>query len=234
VAIEGEHELARELAEVARALIGAGDVQETLERMVTLAVATIEGCDHAGISLVINGRIDTPAESDPTPEIIDMIQNSTGEGPCVDAIRQHEVFETGDLSQEQRWNRFSTEVVEQTGVRSVLAMRLFIEQDTMGALNLYAKAPDAFDDDDRSVASIFAAHAAVALQSAQQQEQLIAAIETRDVIGQAKGIIMTRTGVDEAQAFEVLRGASSRTNRKLREVARRLIEQDQQRQTHQA
>lgn len=97
VAIEGEHELAGELAAVARELIGAGDVQHALQGMVNLAVGTIEGCDHASISMVVKERIETPAQSDPTPEIIDNIQNDTGEGPCVDATRQDEVFETEDL-----------------------------------------------------------------------------------------------------------------------------------------
>jgi AmiR/NasT family two-component response regulator len=107
-------------------------------------------------------------------------------------------------------------------------MRLFIEQDTMGSLNLYADAVDAFDDEDRSVASIFASHAAVALRAAQRQEQLIDAIDSRDVIGQAKGIIMARKGVDDDVAFAMLRDASSRMNRKLREVAQQVIEHEQE------
>lgn len=223
------HDLAQQLAQVARELLGAGDVQQTLQRMVDLAVATIDGCDHAGLSLVVGGRIETPAHNDRIPEIVDEIQNTTGEGPCMDAIREHEVFETGDLAVEVRWPRFSTEVVERAGVHSALAMRLFTEHDTMGALNLYAEATDAFDDEDRSVASIFAAHAAVALRAAQRQEHLIDAIETRDVIGQAKGIIMTRSGVNDEEAFEVLRDASNRMDTKLREVARRIVQHQRER-----
>ena len=224
---ERDHELAGELAAVARELIGAGDVEATLQRIVDLAVQVIEGCDHAGISLVVKGRITTPAQTDPpVPQMVDRIQNETGEGPCIDAIREHEVFETGDLGQERRWPRFSPRVVEQTEVRSALAMRLFIEEDTMGSLNLYAEALDAFDEEDRSVASIFAAHAAVALRGAQRQEELSQAIDTRDVIGQAKGIIMARKGVDDATAFGMLREGSSRMNRKLRDVAQRVIDEE--------
>lgn len=223
------HDLAEQLVQVTRDLLGAGDVQQTLQRMVDLAVETIDGCDHAGLTLVVGGRIETPAQSDNIPKIVDAIQNTTGEGPCLDAIREHEVFETGDLAGEDRWPRFSTQVVERTGVHSALAMRLYTEHDTMGALNLYARATDAFADDDRGVASIFAAHAAVALHAAQRQEQLIDAIETRDVIGQAKGIIMTRSGVDDEQAFEVLRDASNRMDIKLREVARRIVQHQRER-----
>lgn len=223
-----DRELAQELAAVARELVGARNVQETLQRIVVFAVETIPGCDHAGLSLVIKGRIETPAQTDPpVPQMIDQIQNDTGEGPAVDAIRHHQLFETGNLALEQRWPRFAPAVAEQTDVRSVLAIRLFItDDDTMGSIGLYAETVDAFGDADRSVASIFAAHAAVALRAAQQQDQLTAAIETRDIIGQAKGIIMARKQVDDATAFAMLRDGSSRMNQKLREVAQLVVDRE--------
>lgn len=177
-----QRDLALEFAEVARSLVGADDVSETLQRMVDLAADIIPGCDHAGLALSVRGRIETPSQTDPpVPQIIDGIQNETGEGPGVDAIWQHEVFETGDFAKEDRWPRFSPAVVEQTGVRSGLAMRLFTHEHTMGSLNLYGESVDAFDDEARGIASIFAAHAAVALRAAQQQQQLDRAVQTRDV-----------------------------------------------------
>ena len=222
--VNGEHQLAEELADVARELIGAGEVEATLQRIVALAVKTVAGADHAGVSLVVGNHVETPAQNDATPQAIDELQNEVGEGPCLDAIREHEVFETGDLAAETRWPRFSTEAVERTGVHSVLAMRLYSHEHTLGALNLYGQARDAFDDGDRSIAAIFAAHAAVALRAAQQQQQLAEAVETRDIIGQAKGILMARQGVDEATAFEILRDGSNRMHRKLRDVARRVVD----------
>jgi GAF domain-containing protein len=223
-----ERDLAQEFATVALELAADdSDVSKTLRKIVNLARRMIQSCDHAGLSLLVKGRIETPAQTDPpVPQIIDQIQNDTGEGPGVDAIRQHEVFETGDFSREHRWPRFSPAIVQQTDVRSGLAIRLFTAESTMGSLNLYAETVDAYDDDDRGMASIFAAHAAVALRAAQQQEQLTFAIETRDIIGQAKGILMARTGVDEAEAFELLRGSSSRMNRKLREIAQEVVDRD--------
>lgn len=225
---EQQRDLALELAEVARSLVSAADVDDTLQRMVFLATDTIPGCDHAGLALSVRGRIETPAQTDPpVPQAIDRIQNETGEGPGIDAIRHHEVFETGDFSKEDRWPRFSPAVVAETGVHSGLAMRLFTHEHTMGSLNLYAESVDAFDDDGRSIASIFAAHAAVALRAAQQQQQLSTVVETRDIMGQAKGILMARHGVDDAAAFAMLRAGSNRLNRKLREVAEQVIEQNQ-------
>jgi GAF domain-containing protein len=122
------------------------------------------------------------------------MQIDLGEGPYRDAIRDHEVFATGDLSREQRWSRFSTDVVARTGVRSMLAIRLFTDQDTMGSLNLYATTVDAFDDDDRSVASMVAAHAAVALRAARRQQWLEQETESDDVdvIGEVADEIVAR------------------------------------------
>jgi hypothetical protein len=86
-------------------------------------------------------------------------------------------------------------------------------------LNLYSKGVDAFDDDARSLGSVFAAHAAVALSTALHDEQMDAALQSRDVIGQAKGILMAREGLTADQAFDMLRRASQRLNVKLRELA---------------
>jgi GAF domain-containing protein len=228
VRLSADHELAQALAAVARELVDTGDVQDTLQRIVTLAVQTIPSCDHAGLSLVTRGRIETHAQTDPpVPHMIDRIQNDTGEGPAVDAIRRHQVFESGDLARERRWPRFAPAVAEQTDVRSVLSIRLFItDEDTMGSINLYAETVEAFDDVDRSVASIFAAHAAVALKAAQKSEQLTAAMENRHIIGQATGIIMARRQVDDATAFEMLREGSMRLNRKLHAVAQQVVDDE--------
>jgi len=219
--VNDEPTLSEQLADVARELAEAGDVHETLQRLVELAVQTIESCEHAGVSLVVGDHVETPAQSDPVPAAIDRIQVGAGEGPYRDAIRDHEVFATGDLAREERWSRFSAEVVEHTGVRSMLAMRLFADQETMGSLNLYATTVDAFDDDAHSVASIFAAHAAVALRAAQQQQRLEEATESHDVdvIGKAKGLLMAHQEIDEDAAVEQMREMAHALDRDLREVA---------------
>jgi GAF domain-containing protein len=89
------------------------------------------------------------------------------EGPCIDAIREHEIFLTGDLGAEQRrWPRFALRATQETGVRSILAIRLFAETTTMGALNMYSTQEDAFTDTDVALAAVFSTHAAVAVASA--------------------------------------------------------------------
>lgn len=206
-------------AEVARALVAEEDVKQTLQKIVDLAVETIQGCDHAGVTL-LNGRLaSTAAASDEVPETVDAIQYETGEGPCLDAIRNHEIYSTGDLGTEHRWPRFSSRAQRETGITSMLSFRLFVAADTLGALNLYSKRHDAFDDEARAVGSVFAAHAALALSNAIHDEQLEEALRSRDVIGQAKGILMAQQGVDEDKAFDMLRRASQRLNVKLRDLA---------------
>jgi transcriptional regulator with GAF, ATPase, and Fis domain len=212
-------ELAETFGTIARTLLAARDVQETLDTIVRLAVRTIDGCDLAGITLIEGRSVRTAAGTGNLPALVDAIQYETGEGPCLDAIREHEVFGSGDLDRDARWPRFASRAHAETGVTSMLGFRLFVEEETMGALNLYSMEPDAFDDEALAIGSVFAAHAGVALSSAREEANLKAALASRDLIGQAKGILMSRGHVSAERAFEELRVASQHLNRKLRDVA---------------
>lgn len=215
-------EMARIFGDVARALVAEDTLQDTLDRIVQLAVDTIVGCDFAAVSLMERRKIHTAASTGDVPERVDAIQYDVDDGPCLDAIEDHEVVQVDDLSKEQRWPGFSQRTVDETKIMSMLSFRLFSEEDTMGALNLYSFDANAFEDDATDVGSVFAAHAAVAMVGARQQEQLENALKSRDVIGQAKGIIMGRDGVTDDEAFDRLKRASQRVNLKLTEVADRV------------
>ncbi len=219
-------QVAETFATVARALAEHhDDLQNSLEKIVHLAVENLDACEFAGVSLVEKGKITSPASSNDIPKKVDHIQSETGEGPCIDAIKEHEVFKTGDLRDEKRWSQFSARAHEETGVCSILSLRLFIEEDTMGALNLYSTAPDAFDDSDVALGSVFAAHASVAMSAARQQGSLEEKAQSRDVIGRAKGILMAQSGVTDDEAFALLKRASQRMNVKLRDIAQGIAEQ---------
>lgn len=211
--------LAETFGEVARLLAAREGLEATLQHIVDLAVSTLDSCEHAGISYVVKRHVTSPASSGEVPRALDRIQSEVGEGPCVDAIRAHEVFSTGDLEAEVRWPRFAHRAHAETGVRSVLALRLFVEEDTMGALNLYATARNAFDRDDVAIASVFAAHAAVALGAARREEELEHKAATRELIGRAKGIVMAEGHIDADAAFDVLRRASQRLNVRIVDLA---------------
>jgi transcriptional regulator with GAF, ATPase, and Fis domain len=223
VADDQQVELARIFADIARTLLAEPNPQSTLERIVGLAVAIIDGCEHASIT-VIHGRIvSSPAASDATPAALERLQSLTGEGPCLDAIRQREVFQTGHLSQERRWPNFASRAYSQFRIESIVAFRLFAQQATLGALNLYSTQPDAFDEHEVAVGSVFATHAAVALSSSQEILHLSDALGTRALIGQAVGMLMAREHVSEDRAFNMLVRASQRLNTKLRLVAEDLV-----------
>ena len=211
--------LAEVFGEIARTLIAAGDVQATLDEILRLAVSTIDGAESAAISLVAKRVVTTRAASSDAARAVDAIQYETGEGPCLDAIRDHEVFRTDELAAERRWPNFAQRATEATGIVSMLSIRLFIDGDTMGALSLYSAGKSAFADDALAIASVFAAHAAVALSTAREHAGLQEALGSRDLIGQAKGILMTREGITAKQAFAELAAASQHLNRKLRDVA---------------
>ncbi len=214
--------VAEMFGDVARSLAANEDLPAILDKIVHLAVKSLADCEFAGISLVENRTITSPSSSGDVPRIVDEIQAEVDEGPCLDAIKDHEVFQTGDLAAEQRWPKFAARAHKETGVCSILSLRLFIEEDTMGSLNLYSTQGDAFDEVDVALGSVFAAHAAVAMSGARQEERLERKAQSRDVIGRAKGILMARSNISDDEAFDTLRRASQRLNLKLVDVAEKI------------
>ncbi|MCZ2804618.1 GAF and ANTAR domain-containing protein [Modestobacter sp. VKM Ac-2983] len=198
-----------------------GDVDRTLESITTAAVDTVPGADMASVSLVVRRRVEPQAATSEQAEQIDALQSEFDEGPCLDALREEQTVRVDDLADESRWPRFAAGA-SRRGAGSMLSFQLFTEGDNLGALNLYARRPHSFDGESESVGQIFASHAAIALSAARQESNLRSALDSRDLIGQAKGILMERHRLTAEQAFELLVRASSHTNRKLLDVAAEL------------
>ncbi len=226
-------ELTARFSETAGALFSAGSTEATLQRVVDLAVATIEGCDWAGIFVLEGGHpggtVTTVVKTDPLVVKLDGLQHFAGEGPCLDAIGAGTTFYAEDLADEDRWPAYGPLAVE-AGARSLLAMRLQ-STDLLGALILYARYPRAFGVIDRAKGVILASLAGLAVSFAQAHENeerrlenLAQALGTRGVIGQAQGILMERERVSADQAFDILRQASQHLNLKLRDVAQTLVD----------
>ena len=212
-------EVAEAFDRVARELLESHGMEETLDNIVKLAVNTLDSCEFAGISLVQGKKITSPASSNDIPKIVDAIQSETGEGPCIDAIREHEMFITGRLDSETRWPKFATRAHEETGVMSILSHRLFAEMDTMGSLNLYSRQTDAFTPTDVALGAVFATHASVAMDAANRERGYQRSVDSRDIIGQAKGIIMASTRCSADAAFGILVRQSQYENRRLFDIA---------------
>jgi len=218
-----EEELAATFVAIARRFEAADDPAETQARITRAAVDTVPGCAHASISMVRRGgRVTTVAPTDDVPAMVDVIQYETRQGPCLEAIRDEEVVLIDDLVSDERWPAFAARATAETPARSILAARLFVQDDVIGALNLFAEEPGAFDDYDAAVATILAGHAALAVSAAREKEhaeQLDEALQSNRDIGVAMGVLMARGGLTREQAFAVLREASQRLNVKLRDVA---------------
>lgn len=140
----------------------------TMEKTVELAVALVDHAEEAGISLVYRDRhIDTPAATGHLPRRVDELQYEFGMGPCLDAIHDEDVVHAPDVAAHERWGQWGARVEAETSIRSMMCFRLFTHHDTVGALNLYARASNAFDREDFDTGLALAAHAAVAVAAAQ-------------------------------------------------------------------
>jgi MerR family transcriptional regulator, light-induced transcriptional regulator len=206
-------------AAIARTLIEVEDPDLLRQRLLALANDMVDGCDHAGLVMLDHGEYETPVSSSQLADELEELEREVGEGPWLEAVRRREMVESAELATEDRWPDYGRAAVERTATHSVLAIPLIVRRQLFAVLEFFAEEPDAFDDQDRSAAVSLATHAAIALHVAIQQRTLTEAIGTRDIIGQAKGILMEREGIDDARAFELLRTVSNQTNAKLRDVA---------------
>jgi transcriptional regulator with GAF, ATPase, and Fis domain len=213
------------MGEVARTLRHEhGDIDATLQTITSGAVNAVPGAEDGGISYVIARRkVESRAWTGELAHDADRLQNRVREGPCLDAIWTHVVVRIDDMATETRWPRFAADAARM-GVGSCLSFQLFVEHDRLGALNLYARTAHAFDAESEEVGRVFASHAAVALSGAQTEDNLRKAMTSRDVLGQAKGILMERYKLTSDQAFHTLTRASMETNRKIIDVAEELCQ----------
>ena len=218
-------DFAEVMTRVSRSLLDQEDVQHTLQGIVDLAAEHLGDEIWASVSLVRGRRpITTPASSDERAVRADHLQYELEQGPCLDAIWEHDTFAIRDFAADQRYPEWSRRVLQEVGARSSLSFQLFTAQDTLGALNLYSSSVDAFGEQDRVEGLAFACQAAIALRTAQQEEGPQSALLSRAVIGQAQGILMERYKIDADQAFAVLRVASQHSNVRLHTVAQQLVD----------
>ena len=217
-----EGRLAVVMAEVARALHQPEVMEDVLDRLVRAACTAIPGVDFAGVSIGSPTSIDTVAASDPVVEDLDRLQYSLGEGPCLDAIRGHTVVMVTDMASEPRWPRYAPKAA-QLGVLSQLGVDIFTDGATVGGLNLYAARRNALDESSQQAAMVFAVHAALALNSTMKVTGLVEALQSRQRIGEAVGIVMHKFTIDEQAAFGYLVRVSQESNTRMEDVAARII-----------
>lgn len=203
--------------------------ESALEKIVRVARQTIGGADDVSITMLKDGTPSTVSFTGQLAIDLDESQYERGYGPCLDAAVGSGICKIDDMRTETRWADY-TAVAAERGCLSSLSVPLPESGAVSGALNVYATRPDAFDDAACEVGSSFAAFAAVAVGNLarydtvkREAEGLQAAMQSRAVIDQAKGIIMGDRRCSADDAFEIMVGLSQNANVKLRDVAAALV-----------
>lgn len=225
-----DDELTERLAQLGRVLLTDGGLDASLDRVAKLSTSLIDACDSCGVSLAIDGKVSTRAASDDRADRVDEIQYSQGEGPCLSAIETGVPVLVDSFRVEDRWMAF-IDRARTEGIRASYSVPLRVTDDAVvGSLNFYST-DGPFGDRDQLIGDLLAAQAAVGLRNAQtfadaltMVDQLNEALATRDVIGQAKGMLMARLDLDADAAFDALRTASQHGNVKLREIAEQVAD----------
>ncbi|HEY0166516.1 MAG TPA: GAF and ANTAR domain-containing protein [Jatrophihabitans sp.] len=186
------------------------------------AIDIVPGAELAALVILTGpSRLEACAVTGPLPPQIIALQNEVGEGPCLDAVKQLGVVWVANLATETRWPQFAAGAIP-LGVGSMMCTPLMIQDRIYGSLSLASATPDAFDEESQAMAAVFAANITLALAGDEWRRNMTAALSSRDVIGQAKGILMERYRVTPDAAFALLVKASQHTHTKLRDVSDQL------------
>lgn len=225
--VSSEVDVSARLAQMAQQLRVAGeDEASATTRVARAAIETIEGAEYASVTLVsARGVITTPVAVGDLARQCDSLQQQFGQGPCLTAAAGNDtVVWIDDMTTETRWPAFSR-AADDLGIAAMACFSLFVSEDgTFGALNVHGTTAGVFDTQARSLGELFAAHAAVEMASVRANDQIRAALTTRDTIGQAKGMLMERYGVDDSHAFRLLTTISQERNIKLAIIAQHVID----------
>jgi putative methionine-R-sulfoxide reductase with GAF domain len=222
--------LTKSLAGLDALSAGALDLREMLTRVATFAVQAIPGADGAGLTLLEIDRADLIVKSEPFVRAIDDIQYSIGEGPCISAAASGETKRSGQLGDDQRWPQFGPRASE-LGVHSALSLPLLVPTGVIGAMNVYAHAPNSFDERAQQLGERYAVSAALAVQNAQILEQaarlvgqLQAGVQGQSLIDQAIGVLRRRHGLAADEALDRLRELSQDRKISLNATAASLVD----------
>jgi len=221
------------LSALARFQVTETTVGEALQRIAEITRESIPAAQVVGMSMLgDDGRPTTAVYTNEDSPEIDAAQYREGKGPCLDAWRDNAIFWVGRVEDwADKYPAFVKCCVEH-GVQSTLSLPMVAGDAAVGAMNLYARVPDGFDEEDESLASDLAAAAGAVLVNVSAywtafdlSQQLSEAMNTRAVIEQAKGMLMAQApGLTPDEAFDLLRRASQRENVKLRDIARGILE----------
>jgi GAF domain-containing protein len=222
--------IAHELAQLSGVVVAATDLRSALTEVTRLSTAVVPRCDGVSVTLRERGIPVAGAADDAWAVELDTVQVIEQEGPCLDCTREGSVIRVRDLAEDGRFPTYGPRAAG-LGARSAVSVPLTNDGLAVGALNFYSRGVDAFDTDDMALMMVLGAHAALALQVAaayysshELAAQLQEALAGRAVIEQAKGILIGQRRCSPDEAFAILARLSQTSNRKLRVVARALVD----------
>jgi GAF domain-containing protein len=208
--------------------VNDGTLGDTLLRVSQMA-CEITPAKYAGITMMVEGSPRTAVFTHPDAPEIDKAQYRSGEGPCMYAFRDQQIYRIDSTLEDDRWPEFA-QLAAEHGIRSTLSVPLAARNHKLGALNMYAETVGAFTEAHERSVRLFADQASIALANAQVywdarqlSENLSQAIESRETISQAVGILIAVGGRSPDEAFQILVSASQRENRKVRDIAQEIV-----------
>ncbi|KHL04335.1 GAF and ANTAR domain-containing protein [Sinomonas humi] len=220
-----------DVAELQGLLLESSDLKSFLFRLTQVAAQELarNGTAYCSVTVLRERRWATVGFSEEVAASLDDLQYSTGEGPCMTALKTGRVVDVPDLVHDDRWPAYRRPALE-AGIRAVLAVPIVLELGAQAALNCYAEEAGAFDNEDKASVEAFADLTASSVRLAvrletemERSSDLKAALESRTAINLASGVIMAQSGCTQEQAVEILRRASSSRNVKLRDVASQIL-----------
>jgi putative methionine-R-sulfoxide reductase with GAF domain len=218
----GINQLLDEVTDLADALlVKDAELQPTLDAILSAAARAVPGSAYAGLMVLEQGRLVPKATTGEPPRRLDIVQRELGDGPCVAAAAGQVLVSVPDMDCEVRWPQFAAAACR-LNVQSMLCMPLAVGGQRMGALSLYGAQRRAFGEASERLARLCALLCSRALGDALRSDQLRRALAGRDLIGQAKGILMERHRLTADQAFDRLSAASQSLNLRMAAVAEHL------------
>lgn len=200
------------------------DTDALLRELIEVAAEAVPGAQYAGITVTRRQHSsETAAATHRYPVLLDGIQDRCQQGPCLSAAAQQDRVRIDDLGADKRWPRYREQALRDTPIRSILSFGMFGDGQTNAALNFYAEPTNAFDDGSADLGKVFATHTALVWNMLRREHQFRRALVSRDIIGQAKGMLMERLAIDAAEAFRLLTRLSQESNTRIAQVAQQVI-----------
>jgi GAF domain-containing protein len=217
------HSLSKAYRELGRQVAVEASTSGALQAVTAVAARSVPGVDAASVTRRRSNVYETVSSTAEVALQGDTLQYQLRQGPCVDAVDKNNVFLCLDLTTDPRWPQFGPAAADSLGVHSLMSIRLALDDtDAMAGLNLYSRQRNAYDDDALHIAMLLATHAGVIVSGLIAHEKaanLEKALATSREIGMAMGVLMATHKITSRDAFDLLRFASQRTHRKLRDIA---------------